>query len=63
MELEMPSKPGFGGSKEDKMPRLVFDHFFMPVYLHFNLGNLGLEVTVAFHIGILRDLVNSESVR
>lgn len=38
-----------------------FYHVLRPVYLHFNLGNLDLEVTVSFHTGILHDLVNPES--
>ena len=56
----MPLKAGFGRSEEDKMPRLLFYHFLMPVFLFLNLGNLGLEVTICLHTGILHDLVNSE---
>lgn len=36
-------------------------HFPRPVYLHSNLGNLDLEVMFCLHLGILHDLVNSES--
>lgn len=43
------------------MPRLLFYHFLTPVFLLFNLGNLGLEVIVCLHMGILHDLVNSKS--
>lgn len=59
--VRRPLKAGFGRSGEDKMPRLLFYHFLMPVCLLFNLGNLGLEVIVSLHTGILHDLVNSES--
>lgn len=59
----MPLKARFRRSGEDKMPRLLFYQFLMLVLLLFNLGNLGLEVTVSLHTGILHDLVNSESSR
>lgn len=59
----MPLKAGFRRSGKDKEPRLLFYHFLRLVFLLFDLGNLGLEVIVSLHTGILHDLVNSESSR